>query len=137
MTFQIATAVANDMLDAWETSIGTLPVVKFFTGSKPANCAAANTGTELWIKTLAADWASAAAAGVKALTSTPISSTAIATGSIGHYRLYASDGTTCKDQGSVTATGGGGDMTVDAVAITAIGQTVNITAWSKNLTAHI
>jgi hypothetical protein len=62
---------------------------------------------------------------------TPISATAIAgaPSNAGHYRLYASDGTTCKAQGSITATGGGGDMTLDNVSI-ASGQTVNVTGWT-------
>jgi hypothetical protein len=36
-----------------------------------------------------------------------------AAGTAAHYRIYASDGTTAHLQGTVTATGGGGDLTVD------------------------
>ena len=45
-----------------------------------------------------------------------------ATGTAAHFRLYASDGTTCHMQGTVTATGGGGDMTVDSTSFTAAQQ---------------
>ena len=137
MTFQSSAAVLNAMLDAWETEIGTTPVLKFFTGSKPANCAAANSGSELADETMVSNWADAAASAIKALNSTPIVVVSTATGTIGHYRLYKSDGTTCVDQGTVTVTGGGGDMTIDSTTVSAIGQNINVTAWSKNLTGHL
>ena len=73
----------------------------------------------------------AAAAASKAKAGTWQDASADATGTPGHYRLYASDGVTCHDQGTVTATGGGGDMTVDDMSITA-GQVVTITTWTKN-----
>ena len=137
MTAQSSVAVLNAMLDAWETEIGTTPVLKFFTGSKPANCAAANSGTELADETMVSNWADGAASAIKALNSTPITAVSTNTGNVGHYRLYKADGTTCVDQGSVTATGGGGDMTIDSIAITVVGQSILVTAWSKNLTAHL
>ena len=52
-----------------------------------------------------------------------------ATGTAAHFRLYASDGTTCHMQGTVTVTGGGGDMTLDNVSITS-GQTITITSFT-------
>jgi hypothetical protein len=129
MSIQISATVRNARLDAIETAIGTAAVVKIFTGSQPANTGAANSGTELVSYTLASDWAAAASSGSKSFSNTPISGTAGNTGTAGHYRVYASDGTTCHMQGSVTATGGGGDMTVDNTSI-ANGQAVNITSWS-------
>lgn len=129
MTIQLSTAVRNARLDAIETTMGTAIVVKIRTGAQPANCAAADSGSVLVEYTLASDWAGNAAAGSKAFSSTPISGTASGTGTAAHYRAYASDGTTCHMQGSVTATGGGGDMTVDNTSI-ASGQAVNITGWT-------
>ena len=52
-----------------------------------------------------------------------------ATGTAAHFRLYDSAGTTCHLQGTVTATGGGGDMTVDSVSFTA-GQQFTVTSFT-------
>jgi hypothetical protein len=41
------------------------------------------------------------------------------TGTAEHFRLYDSAGTTCHLQGTVTATGGGGDMEVSSTSFTA------------------
>ena len=79
---------------------------------------------------MASDWAAAASGGSKALNNLPLSTTGLAPGTAAHYRIYASDGTTCHEQGSITATGGGGDMTIDNTSI-ASGQTVNITGFTK------
>lgn len=97
---QNAVALRNARLDTYESHIGTTPVLKLFTGSQPADCAAANSGTELATGTLPSDWMGAAASGLKQLAGT-WTLTAGATGTAGHYRLYASDGTTCKEQGLV------------------------------------
>ena len=127
MTIQLSTAVRNGMLDAIETAVGTAAVVKIKTGAQPANCAAADSGTVLVSYTLGSDWAAAASSGSKSFSSTPISGTASATGTAAHYRVYASDGTTCHMQGTVATSGG--DMTIDNTSITS-GQSVNITSWS-------
>ena len=129
---QFSIAVRNAMLDAIEAAIGTGAVCKFRTGAVPANCAAADSGTVVATFTLATDWASAASAGAKAWSSVPVSVASSNSGTLGHYRVYASDGTTCHEQGTITATGGGGDLTVDSIAVTAP-QVINITA--KSLTA--
>lgn len=111
MTVQFATDVRNAQANAVESTIGTTPVLKFFTGAQPANCAAANSGTELASITLPSDWLGAAASGAVAMVGTWDDAIA-ETGTAAHFRVYASDGTTCKIQGSVTTSGGGGDMTV-------------------------
>jgi hypothetical protein len=129
MTVQMSTAVRNARLDVIETTIGTSAKVQIFTGSVPANCAAASTGTKLVEWALASDWAGNASGGSKAFSSTPLAATAVATGVAGYYRVVDSAGTTCHMQGTVTATGGGGDLTLDNTSINS-GQTVNITSWS-------
>jgi len=136
MTIQLSVAVRNGMLDAIETTIGTSAVIKLRTGSPPANCAAADSGTVVATISLASDWMSAASSGSKAFSSTPLEdSSADNPGTLAHYRVYASDGTTCGMQGTITATGGGGDMTVDNTSVTA-GQDVKITSWTINMSAH-
>lgn len=130
MPVQFSVAVRNARLDAIETTIGTAPKLRILTGARPANCAAAQTGTLLAELTLPSDWMSNASAGAKALLGT-WSGTASGTGTAGYYRITDSTGATCHEQGTVTATGGGGDMTVDNTSI-ASGQTITIT--SKTLT---
>lgn len=132
MTVQNSTAVRNAQADAWETAIGVSAKVQLYTGAPPANCAAAATGTKLIEWTLASDWAPAASGGTKTLSATPIVGTGLAPGSAGYYRIVDNAGTTCHEQGTVTATGGGGDATIDNVVI-AVSQVVNIDSWSKTI----
>ena len=129
MTTQLSTTVRNAELDAIETATGTSAVLKIRTGAQPATCATADSGTVLVTMTLPSDWMAAASGGAKAKSGTWEDTSADATGTAAHFRIYASDGTTCHIQGSVTATGGGGDMTLDSTSITA-GQTVTITNFS-------
>ena len=130
MTVQWSTTLRNALLDQIETTIGTSAKIFIRTGAQPSDCSQADSGTLLAEFDLASDWASNAAAGSKALSSTPISTTAVASGTAGHYRIKDSAGTTCHEQGSVTATGGGGDATIDNTSINN-GQTVQITSWTK------
>ncbi len=65
MANQYAESVLNALLEALEVDVGVSPQLAFFTGAKPANCAAANSGTELSRMTLPSDWSSAAASAVK------------------------------------------------------------------------
>jgi hypothetical protein len=48
---------------------------------------------------------------------------------LGYFRIYASDGTTCHVQGTISATGGGGDLTVDNTDI-ADDQHITITGFA-------
>ena len=130
MAVQLSVTVRNARLDAIETAIGTSAVLKIRTGAQPVDCAAADSGTVLVTITLPSDWAAAASGGSKAKSGTWQDTSADATGTAAHYRLYASDGTTCHEQGSVTVTGGGGDLTLDNTSI-ATGQNVTITTWTK------
>lgn len=129
MALQLSTTVRNARLDAIETAIGTSAVLKIRTGSQPADCATADSGTVLASITCPSDYLAAASSGSKAKSGTWQDSSADATGTAAHFRLYASDGTTCHMQGTVTATGGGGDMTVDSVSFTA-GQSFTITTFT-------
>src|SRR5262245_55598802 len=109
MTVLFSEALANAMLDQMETTIGTLPTIEIRTGAPPANCAAADTGTLLAVIILPSDWMAAASGGVKAKSGTWQDTTADGTGVAAHYRLKSSGGTV-HSQGTVTATGAGGDV---------------------------
>ncbi|QRF60256.1 hypothetical protein [Variovorax paradoxus] len=128
MTIQMGATLRNARSAAIETTIGTTPKIQIRTGAQPANCAAADSGTLLAEFTLPSDW-STQASGVLTFSGVPLSATAGAAGTAGHYRIKDSAGTTTHIQGSVTATGGGGDLTVDN-AVIASGQTVQITGWT-------
>lgn len=129
MALQLSAAVRNAQLDAFETAIGTSAVLKIRTGSAPANVATADSGTVLATLTLPSDWMAAASGGTKAKSGTWEDTSADATGTAAHFRLYASDGTTAHAQGTVTATGGGGDMTVDNTSF-ASGQAFTVTSFT-------
>ena len=129
MALQYSATVRNAKLDAVETAIGTSAVLKIRTGAAPTDCATADAGTVLATATLPSDWMAAASSGTKAKSGTWEDTSADATGTAAHFRLYASDGTTCHAQGTVTATGDGGDMTVDSVSFTA-GQQFSVTTFT-------
>lgn len=129
MALQYSVAVRNAQLDALETAVGASAVLKIRTGAQPATCATADSGTVLATLSLPSDWMAAASSGSKALSGTWQDASADADGTAAHFRLYASDGTTCHAQGTVTATGGGGDMTLDNTSI-ASGQSVTITSFT-------
>ena len=128
MALQFSAAVRNAMLDAIESAIGADAVLKIRTGAQPANCATADSGTVLATLALPSDWMAAASGGVKAKSGTWQDSSADSDGTAEHFRLYASDGTTYHAQGSVTATGDGGQMTVDNVSF-ASGQSFTVTSF--------
>lgn len=127
MAFQFSVAARNAAIDAIETAIGTAPTLEIRSGSVPANCAAADSGTLLASMTLPSDWLAAASSGSKTLLGTWQDASADATGTAGHFRIKVSS--TCHIQGTVTATGGGGDLTLDNVSI-ASGQQVTITSFT-------
>lgn len=129
MAVQLSVPVRNARLDVIETTIGASAILKIRTGAQPATCATADSGTVLATLALPVDWMSAAAAGSKALLGTWTELAADAAGTAAHFRLYESTGTTCGMQGTVTITGGGGDLTLNAVDLV-VGQIVTITAFS-------
>jgi hypothetical protein len=126
MALQESVAVRNARLDAIETTIGTAAKLKLFTGTVPANCAAADPAGTLVTLTLPTDWMNNASSGSKTLLGT-WSGTASASGTAASFRLYASDGTTCGLQGTVGQ--GSGDLSLDNAAIVN-GQTVTISTFT-------
>jgi hypothetical protein len=129
MAVQYSAAVRNAQLDQLETTIGTSAILKIRTGAQPASCATADSGTVLATLNLPSDYMAAASGGSKAKSGTWEDTSADATGTAGHWRLYASDGSTCHAQGSCSGTGGGGDMELSNTSI-ATGQQVTITAFT-------
>jgi hypothetical protein len=129
MAIQLSTTVRNARLDAIENTVATSAIIRVRTGSAPANCAAADTGTVLAEITCPSDWMAAASGGTKTKSGTWQDLSADNTGTAAHFRLYDSAGTTCHMQGTVTATGGGGDMEVNSTSFTA-GQSFTISTFT-------
>jgi len=127
MPFQFSVGARNASIDATETHIGTGPTLEIRSGTVPANCAAADAGTLLASMALPSDWLAAASSGAKTLLGTWQDLSADAAGTAGHFRVKA--GATCHIQGTVTATGGGGDMTLDNTSI-GLGQQVTVTSFT-------
>lgn len=129
MAVQLSTTVRNARLDSIESTIGISAILRIRTGTAPADCATADSGTVLATITLPSDWMAAAASGAKAKSGTWQDTSADATGTAAHFRIYDSGGSTCHLQGTITATSGGGDMELDNTSITS-GQQVTISTFT-------
>lgn len=127
MTIDLNNALANLLLDLYDVHFPVGSVLELRSGAPPGAEAAA-TGTLLVSISLPATPWAAAAGGSKSKQGT-WSDVGIAAGVIGHYRLRnAAD--TRREEGTVTATGGGGDAVVDNVNV-AIGQVVTVTTFTR------
>lgn len=126
MTLAFSNTVRNALLDAIETAIGASAVLKIRTGSPPG-IGNADSGSVLATLNLPSDWMDPASGGTKAKAGTWQDASADAAGVAGHFRLYA--GTTPHIEGTITVTGGGGDMTVDNTSF-AVAQQFTITGFT-------
>src|ERR1041384_7881583 len=113
MAIHFSDAVRNAQLDSIETTIGTSAILEIISGSVPASTAASDSGTVLATLNLPSNWMADAASGVKSKSGTWEDVSADASGTATHYRIWDSTHTTCHVQGSVTITGGGGNMELD------------------------
>jgi hypothetical protein len=129
MAIQFSTDVRNARLDAIETAIGSSPILRVRTGSAPANCNAADSGTVLAEIVCPSNWMSDAASGSKGLLGSWQDISADDTGTAGHFRIYDSAGTVCHIQGTITATGGGGDLEVGSTSFSS-GLSFTITSFT-------
>jgi hypothetical protein len=140
VTVRISTAARNAMADAVAALVdggSGAGVLRIYTGSQPATPATAPSGTLLVEITLNDPAFAAAASGTAALDVSPaVSGTGVAAGTAGWGRFLTSTEAAATGlgvvDGSVTATGGGGDITIATTTIS-IGLAVPIT--SASLTA--
>lgn len=131
-TLQLSVRARNALLDAIESGISTAPFLELRAGALPADCAAVSTGALLSRDALPSDWMNAASGGTKTKngTWTATGLTGIATTNIGYFRIYGfGSPDMCDMQGDVTATGGGGAMTVDNISLAAA-QVVTINTFT-------
>lgn len=126
-------AAADAVVDRLDAGAGA-GKVRIYTGSQPASANDAATGTLLVDIPLNDPAFGAAATGVATMDDTPTpSANAGATGTAGWFRALDSDDNTVID-GSVTATGGGGDMELNTTSLVS-GVAVSITAWTVTMPA--
>lgn len=129
MALKLSTEVRNARLDALENEIGVSPVLKVFSGAPPADTSSPNTGTVLATINLPSDWMADASSGQKVLSGSWTDSSADATGTAGHFRIFNTGETLCHIQGTITTTGGGGDMEVDNSSFNS-GQTFTVSSFT-------
>jgi hypothetical protein len=121
MALKVTAVAAQAMGAALATDIGSAATIQIRSGSAPATPETAATGTLL--ATVAITGSFTSSGGV--LTSAdPASVTIAATGTAGYFRVLTS-GATAKIDGTVTATGGGGDMQLATVALSS-GATLDL-----------
>lgn len=118
----------NRIVDAIVAAFGASAVLEIRSGARPTNGADAASGTILWSFTFdATPWGTTSAGG-NAQADVPLEANAAATGTAGHFRLR-NTGSTEWVYGTVTATGGGGDIELASTSITS-GQPVRITSFT-------
>lgn len=99
MAKQYDTTVRNAILTGYISGVGSAPTLKFLSGSAPANCAAAETGTLGLSMTLPTTWQATPSDGQTLLSGT-WSGTGAAAVTVGYYRFY--QGAACREQGTIT-----------------------------------
>ena len=127
---EMGNGLLTNMAAQYETTLGATPILRIYQGTKPVDCQAPIGGaTQLFTLTLPTDWMTPTTPGTVVKNGTwagPIG----ADGTGQFYRLWKVGATVCEEQGTVTATGGGGDLEVDNLAFVT-GQTCTITAWTR------
>lgn len=132
MTTRISTGARNAAVNAI-TALLNGGKVEIRTGSQPASVGTAATGTLLATLPLSATAFATASNGSASANAITSDTAADASGAAGWFRGYDSAAGGVID-GSITATGGGGDMTLATVSIVQDG-TVSMTAWTISLGA--
>jgi len=121
-------AIANATLAQYETTIGTLPVLKLYgDGAVPTDIGDTLLGTVAATISLPSDWLGVPASRTAAFLGTIEDTAADATvTALSYFVIFASDGTTPHLIGDITVTGGGGKLTVSSLNVS-IGTPLSIT----------
>lgn len=130
MALKLSTTLRNAQGDAITTAVGASGLLRIYSGTRPATVATAISGTLLAELTCNATFAPAASGGVVTLNSITQDSSADATGTATHFRLWKSDGTTAVIDGDVGTSGS--DLNLNTVSIVAAGP-VTVTSFTITL----
>lgn len=129
MTISYDDTTQKAKLDALDTMVGTSPLLRIYSGSAPATANASLSGNTLLAELAMASTPFGAAAGTGTVTKTAAAiasdTSADATGTATFFRIYKSDGTTCRIQGSVGTSGA--DLNLSSTSITS-GGTVAVSS---------
>ncbi|MCK8477243.1 hypothetical protein [Microbacterium aurugineum] len=128
----VRSAAADAIVDLVDAGSGA-GTLKIYTGSQPAGPGTAPSGTLLGTLTMSDPAFGAASNGVATAAAITGDTSADASGTAGWARIADSSGTAVLDM-SVTATGGGGDLTLDSVSIVA-GGAINVTSLTVTMPA--
>lgn len=131
MPIQLNTAARNILRDAYRTTLFPAGAVLTIRTGSPAGANNAATGTVLATITLpATPWTDGVGQVSKSAGAWEDTS-ADATGVAAYYRLTQGS---YVEEGTITATGGGGDMTLDNTSL-ATGQLFTITSFTRTMPA--
>jgi hypothetical protein len=98
---QYASTIYLPRLDLAESVTGTAAKLNIYSGSAPANCAAADTGTLLATLSLPSDWMNAASGTTKTLLGSWTGTASAGAGATPtHFRIKDTANTTCTIQGT-------------------------------------
>lgn len=123
MALTVTAAAADTMGDALATAIGSGALIRIYTASRPATPETAISGQTL-LATITVTGSFNSTGGVLTAAD-PASVTIAASGTAAWFRLLAASGPTAILDGTVTATGGGGDMTLATLALSS-GATLDL-----------
>ena len=126
MTMQYSLTHRTNAMSQLNTDLAASAVIKIFSGTIPANCGTADSGTLL--VTFAGNAGGFGAAASQVLTASAVANaTAAATGTAGYFRLYPSAATTTNAVVQGTCGMSAADMILTNTSITS-GQTVSFTS---------
>ena len=126
MAIQLSAAIRNARLDAITTAVGTTAKLRIYSGTRPANVAAAITGTQLANLTCNATFAPAATGGVLTLNAITSDTSAVA-GTASHFRMWNSAASTAMFDGDVAVSGS--DLNMSTVTFTT-GATIAVSSFT-------
>lgn len=129
MALSLSTAIRNGMLDQITSNVGANARLRIYSGTRPANPAAAITGTLLADLACNATFAPAASGGVLTLNAIT-SATASATGTASHFRIWNSGATVAMIDGDVAVSAS--DLNFSTVAFSS-GATISISSLTISI----
>ena len=124
---QLDSTTRSNKIAQINATIGGAPNLLLYSGAQPTNTTSSSPSGLLVNITLPTTWLTAPSSGVVSINGT-WSGTAIGNGTAASFRIYDSGGS-CRMQGNVSATSGGGDVQLDNPIIVS-GQSILITGFT-------